>query len=95
MHSSTAQFPRSSITFSNGGEISILLDNSDFAHAELIYYSYAEQGIYAVMNNEAVCLGQLPEDIAENISSNMRLSLTAFNDEGNMIVLDTRIQCLH
>jgi hypothetical protein len=95
MHNTTAEFPRSSITFSKGTELSILLENSDFAHAELIYYSYAEQAIYAVKGEDVFCLGHLPEDIAGDIISNMRLSLSAFNDEGNMVVLDTRIQCIH
>lgn len=95
MHNSTALFPRSSITLSRGCELSILLDDIEFAEAELIFYNYAEQGIYAVMGDEIICLGQLPQDIADSVTSNMRLSLTAFNEEGNMIVLDTRIQCLH
>lgn len=89
------ELPRSVITFSKGSELSIMLDEPFFAQAELVYYDYARASINAILNGQAVCIGQLPDDIAEDISSDMRLCLTALNEDGNMVVLDTRIQSLH
>jgi hypothetical protein len=61
----------------------------------LIYYNYAEASINAIMDGKDICIASLPEEIAEQISSNFDLSLTAINEDGNMVVLDTRIQSIH
>jgi len=89
------ELPRSSITFSQGSEISIMFDDPFFAQAELVYYDYAQGSVNAILDGATICIGHLPLDIADDVSSDMRLCLTAMNEEGNMVVLDTRIQCFH
>lgn len=92
---SPSEFPRSSIAISNELELKIMLDDLNFAEAQYIYYDYTDASINAILDGEAVCIGMLPEDVALNVSPNTHLSLTAFNEDGNMVVLDTKIQSLH